>query len=118
MTAERVTTAIDFDSVFRDAVSAIDRGDAAAVDRLLVEHPQLVRDRLEAPGAWLRDRVGAALDGFFAKPYLLWFVAEDPVRAGTLPANITEIARVIIGAARREHVNSLQEQLDYTLRLV
>jgi peptide-methionine (S)-S-oxide reductase len=46
-----------------------------------------VRDRLESPGAWLRDKVGGALDGFFRQPYLLWFVAEDPVRNGKLPGN-------------------------------
>ena len=44
-------------------------------------------------------------------------MAEDPVRRGALPANIAVIARLIIDAARREAA-SLQEQLDYTLRLV
>jgi peptide-methionine (S)-S-oxide reductase len=106
------------DDLFRTAVAAIDAGDVARVERLLVEHPSLVRDRLDAPGAWLRDTVGQALDSFFKAPYLLWFVAEDPVRNGTLPATIAGVARAIIGAARREHVESLQEQLDYALRLV
>jgi hypothetical protein len=77
-----------------------------------------VRERLEAPGAWLRDVVGKAVDGFFQRPYLLWFVAEDPVRNGRLPANIAAIARVIIDAARREGASNIQEQLDYALTLV
>jgi len=78
----------------------------------------LVRERLVSPGAWLRDSVGGALDGFFQKPYLLWFVAEDPVRNGKLPGNIGAVARTIIKAAQREGVDNLQEQLDYALRLV
>ena len=106
------------DELFREAVAAVDAGDVAALERLLLEHPRLVRDRLARPGPWLREQVGAALRGFFKKPYLLWFVAEDPVRNGTLPANIVDVARAIIGAARREGVQSLPEQLDYALRLV
>jgi hypothetical protein len=67
---------------FREAVSAIDTGDVAKLERLLAEKPALVRERLASPGAWLRDKVGGVLDGFFQRPYLLWFVAEDPVRNG------------------------------------
>ena len=99
-------------------MSAIDAGDVAELERLVTAHPALVRDRLDAPGAWLRDKVGDALDGFFQQPYLLWFVAEDPVRTGTLPTNIADITRAIIRAAQREGVETLQEQLDYALRLV
>jgi hypothetical protein len=106
------------DDLFCSAVAAMDAGAVAEVDRLTAAHPALVRDRLEAPGAWLRDKVGSALDGFFERPYLLWFVAEDPVRNGTLPPNIADVARAVIRAAERERVDSLQEQLDYALRLV
>jgi ankyrin repeat protein len=106
------------DSLFREAVAAIDAGDVEALRRLLELHPGLVRDRLDAPGAWLRDKVGAALDGFFRRPYLLWFVAEDPVRNGKLPRNIARVASTIIEAARRSKVDDLEEQLAYALRLV
>jgi len=106
------------DSLFREAVSAIDAGDVTTLERLLTAHPRLVRERLDSPGAWLRDKVGNALEGFFRQPYLLWFVAEDPVRNDKLPRNIALVARTIIQAAEREGVNSLHEQLDYALRLV
>ena len=105
-------------SLFHQAVTAIDAGDLTTLERLLAEHPRLLSDRLDGAGPWLRDKVGGALKGFFKKPYLLWFVAEDPVRNGTLPPNIASITRTIIEAARRNHVASLQEQLDYALQLV
>jgi peptide-methionine (S)-S-oxide reductase len=106
------------DSLFREAVSAMDAGDMATLERLLVAHPRLVRDRLDAPGAWLRDMVGdGALDGFFRQPYLLWFVCEDPVRTGSLPRNIVEVTRTILQAAERQSVETLPEQLDYAIHL-
>jgi hypothetical protein len=108
----------NIDLLFREAVAAIDAGDVNTLDRLLTAHPWLVGERLTHPGAWLRDKIGKALDGFFRQPYLLWFVAEDPVLHGRLPANIAEVAGRIIEKARREEVPSLQEQLDYTLLLV
>jgi peptide-methionine (S)-S-oxide reductase len=106
------------DELFEKAVSAIDAGDLVTLRCLLEAHPQLVRDHLESPGSWLRDKVGDSLNGFFARPYLLWFVAEDPVRNGTLPANIGAIAQTIINAAKRQNVPSLQMQLDYAIQLV
>ncbi|HYG65686.1 MAG TPA: hypothetical protein VEL74_24090, partial [Thermoanaerobaculia bacterium] len=107
------------DPLYREAVAAIDAGNVPALERMLAEQPRLLHERLAAPGAWLIDKVGeAALVDFFSQPYLLWFVAEDPVRNGRLPGNIAEVARAIIQAARREGVTSLQEQLDYCLRLV
>jgi len=107
----------NLDLLFRSAVAAIDAGDAATLERLLIEQPRLVRERLAEPGPWLRDKAGKALDDFFQRPYLLWFVAEDPVRAGKLPPNIAKLASLIIEAAKREKVEALQEQLDYALRL-
>jgi len=106
------------DARFRDAVAAIDAGDISTLERLLAEHPALVHERLESPGAWLRDKVGHALDGFFQRPYLLWFVAEDPVRNGTLPGNIAAVAQLIIDAARRQGTPTLEEQVNYALSLV
>ena len=106
------------DTLFQQAVSAIDAGNLRVLEQVLSAHPELVRERLDAPGAWLREKVGGALEGFFQRPYLLWFVAEDPVRNGKLPRNIAPIASTIIGAAQRARVDNLQEQLDYALKLV
>jgi peptide-methionine (S)-S-oxide reductase len=106
------------DALFREAVTALDAGDVNTLERRLHAHPELARERLASPGAWLRDKVGDALDGFFQRPYLLWFVAEDPVRNNKLPANVAHAARAIIQAAQREGGDTLQEQLDYALRLV
>jgi Ankyrin repeat. len=107
-----------FDDLFHRAVSAIDTGDAATLQQLLRAHPELVRERLQQPGHWLREQPGDALNGFFKAPYLIWFVAEDAVRNNTLPGNITHITHIIINVLKREQVISLQEQLNYTLMLV
>jgi hypothetical protein len=106
------------DARFREAVAAVDAGNIERLEQLITATPDLVRERLASPGAWLRDKVGAALNGFFQRPYLLWFVAEDPVRNGTLPGNVAAVAQAIIDAARRENASNLQEQLDYALTLV
>jgi peptide-methionine (S)-S-oxide reductase len=106
------------DPLFQEAVAAIDAGDLATLEYLLEQHPRLACERLEEPGAWLRDAIGPALDSFFARPYLLWFVSEDAVRAGTLPENIAALTRAIIAAARRAGAPNLKEQLDHALRLV
>jgi peptide-methionine (S)-S-oxide reductase len=103
------------DSLFHQAVTAIDAGDVATLERLLAAHPQLVRERLTAPGEWVRRQIGPALQGFFKDPYLLWFVTEDAVRTGQLSANVAAIARTIIAAAKRDGVADLQHQLDSTL---
>jgi Ankyrin repeats (3 copies) len=92
------------DPRFQEAVDAIDSGDAGRLERLLAEDPGLVRDRVDGG------------EGYFYRPYLLWYVAENPVRNGRLPANIAEVTRVILLAA--EGVESRQEQIDYALGLV
>ena len=112
-----MNTSSTLDENFCSAVAAIDAGDIPALERVLAARPTLACERLDAPGAWLRDKIGAAAADFFARPYLLWFVAEDPVRNGTLPPNIVDVARTILRAARG-NCDGLQEQLDYALRLV
>src|SRR5262249_6305870 len=104
------------DQLFQQAVALIGAGDVPALERLLAEHPELARERLTAPGPWLRDKIGRALDGFFKDPYLLWFVSEDVPVHGRLPGNIADVTRAILRAARG--APGFQEQLDSALRLV
>jgi len=104
----------DLDGLFHRAITAIDTGDVSILEHLLEAHPELVRERLTAPGEWLRSQIGPALDGFFKNPYLLWFVTEDAVRTGQLSTNVGVVARIIIRAAKRAAVPDLQHQLDST----
>lgn len=97
------------DPLFREAVAALDAGDVGALEALLAKHPELVRDRLGD------EEYGEA---YFRHPYLLWFVAENPIRHGKLPRNIAQVTRAILRAAEDLRVDSLQEQLDYALALV
>lgn len=107
---------MNLDQLFQQAVGLIGAGDVSALERLLTAHPELARERLAAPGPWLRDKIGGALDGFFKAPYLLWFVSEDAPVFGRLPKNIAEVARTILQSA--QGAPDLQEQLDFTLKLV
>jgi len=109
---------VSADALFHEAVSYLDAGDGEALQRHLTRHTGLACERLESAGDWLRAKVGGALDGYFQRPYLLWFVAENPVRQGTLAANITQLARTIIQAASRACAATLPDQLDYALSLV
>jgi hypothetical protein len=107
-----------FEFLFRDALSAMDDGDEDRFMRILDEHPELATQRLHSTGTWLTDQIGQALNTFLKDPYLLWFVSEDPVRKGTLPPNICTLASVIIQKAKAQKSPTLQEQLDYAIRLV
>jgi len=95
---------------FQLAVDLIDAGNAAELRSLLQREPELLSHRAAEDGS----RVGK----YFAHPYLLWFVAENPTRNQTLPENIVEITDVIISEAKKQNVPGLQEQLEYTLGLV
>lgn len=107
-----------FQRLFREAIAAIDSGNEVALQKLLDDCPRLAKDRLYKPGKWLRSKIANALKSFFQDPYLLWFVAEDPVRNNQLPPNIGQLAKIIIEKATQQQGNHLQEQLDYGIRLV
>lgn len=100
------TTAIN-DPLFGQALAAIDANDPAALQALLTTNPELVTRRMDTP-----------VDGYFRRPFLLWFVADNPIRTGSWPANLLDIANSIIIAARQHAPGSLQFQLDYALELV
>jgi len=95
------------DPVFRDAVEAIGSGNISRLKKLLQDDPQVVSKRLDVP-----------TEGYFQHPYLLWFVADNPIRHDRLPSNIAEITRLLIDGVRQNARASFQEQIDYTLGLV
>ena len=97
------------DPVFADAVAAIDTGDVAKLDALLTQNPRLVTDPLPS-----REEAIA----YFADPYLLWFIAENPIRNDRLPTNIVAVAELIVSHLDRLAPASRQHQLDYTVGLI
>ena len=75
------------DATFRRAVDLLDAGDAAGLRAHLHQHPNLVHQHVTFEGG-----------NYFRNPTLLEFVAENPVRHGTLPDNIVRVAKVILDA--------------------
>ena len=75
---------------FRNAVAALDAGDAERLVAILDAYPSVLRYECRV-GEWYES-------GYFAGATLLWHIAGNPIRA-PLPRNIVEIARVIV--ARR-----------------
>ncbi len=65
------------DALFRRAVNLLDAGDTAGLRAHLKLHPNLARQHVVFEGG-----------NYFRNPTLLNFVAENPVRHGTLPDNI------------------------------
>jgi len=88
-------------ATFRRAVELLDAGDAAGLCAQLDQHPDLVHQRVVFEGG-----------NYFREPTLLEFIAENPVRHGTLPANIVEVTKVILDAGPS------QSALNETLMLV
>ena len=72
---------------FRRAVELLDAGDATGLRAHLKQHPNLVQQHVVFEGG-----------NYFREPTLVEFVAENPIRHGTLPANIVELARIILDA--------------------
>ncbi len=78
------------DPLLRRAVACIDTGRVGELRRMLADDPSLATRRVED------DHPPFVI--YFARPTLLHFVAENPVRTGSLPANITEIVDVLVAA--------------------
>lgn len=72
---------------FRRAVDLLDAGDAAGLRDHLKRQPKLVLQHVEFESG-----------NYFHAPTLLEFIAENPIRHGTLPQNIVEVAKVILDA--------------------
>jgi len=94
-------------SLFQKAVEAIDAGDITSLQKLLAQDPALTVMRSHSPP-----------EGYFSHPYLLWFIAGNPVRQERLAVNICEITKLIIREVKQHAAESFREQIDYTLGLV
>jgi hypothetical protein len=94
--------------IFLQAVNALDTGQLDELQELVNQHKTRVRDPL----------ITLNEDGYFKDPYLIWFVADNPIRNPKLPLNIVEITRFLIDAVKREAPDTYQQQVDYTLGLV
>ena len=95
------------DPLFLRAVQAIDSGNIKELETLIAQNPALVKNRLLTTE-----------DGYFKDPYLLWFVADNPIRIEKLAPNIADITNLLIKAVKREAPDTSQMQLDYILGLV
>lgn len=89
------------DATFRYAVDLVDSGDAKGLRDHLSQHPSLIRQHIVFEGG-----------NYFRNPTLLEFVAENPVRRGSLPHNIVEVTKVILEA------DAERSAVDETLGLV
>lgn len=88
------------DVTFRRAVDLLDAGDAAALRTHLNEHPNLVFQRVV-----FEDM------NYFRNPTLLEFAAENPVRHGTLPADVVQAAKVILDAGAKQDRSAVNNTL-------
>jgi hypothetical protein len=91
------------DVAFRRAVDLLDAGQAEDLRAHLKQHSDLVHQHVTFEGG-----------NYFRNPTLLEFVAENPIRRGTLPANIVEVAKIILDVGAKQNQAALNE----TLRLV
>jgi len=91
------------DPAFRRAVDLLDGGDVEGLRAHLSANPNLLQQRVAFEGG-----------NYFQNPSLLEFLAENPIRRGKLPANIVEVARVILEAGAKKD----RAMLNGTLGLV
>jgi hypothetical protein len=75
------------DPDFRRAAELLDAGDAEGLRSHLRQYPRLVHQHVLFEGG-----------NYFRNPTLLEFIAENPIRHGTLPKNILAITHVILDA--------------------
>ncbi len=92
------------DPIVQQAIAAIDSGDTIILEALIAENPWLLTERLVN-----------GEEGYFKDPYLLWYVAGNPVRQDKLADNILDVTTLIIKALPP---GNLKEQAGYTLALV
>ena len=93
--------------LFTQTIAVLDSGNEQALDKILTANPALAGMRLDEP-----------TEGYFSHPYLLWFIADNPIRRGKLPPNIVALAAILLRQIRLHAAQTLPAQLDYALGLV
>jgi ankyrin repeat protein len=96
------------DPAFRAAVKAVHKGDVEGLKRQLDAEPRLLQERIIEPECYRQ----AERRQYFRDPKLFWFVANNPTLVKRMPANMVEIATIMIerGVDKAD--------LDYALELV
>ncbi|HEU4994278.1 MAG TPA: ankyrin repeat domain-containing protein [Gemmatimonadaceae bacterium] len=94
--------------MFLEAVAAIDAGDLERLRALLDEHPELARSlgNLEPPF------------GYFTGATLLHYVAWNPSRPAKVPANIVDIARLLLERGADVDALTLSRSAGTTMGLI
>lgn len=95
------------DDTFRSAVNAIDAGDLMALKGLVQTNPRLLTRPLDYPE-----------EGYFKNPYLIFFVADNPIRVPSLAPSIVTITEFLVTELKNSGASNIQFQLDYTMGLV
>lgn len=88
------------DAAFRHAVDLLDAGNEVELCAHLAGHPEVANQRVLFEGG-----------NYFRNPTLLEFVAENPIRNGALPANIVQIAKLILEAGAKNNPGALNATL-------
>jgi peptide-methionine (S)-S-oxide reductase len=95
------------DPLFAQAVEAIDTGNLALLKELISDNPSLITERLDIPTG-----------DYFDRPYLTWFIADNPIRNGKLPDNIIAVTAILAEAVKQYAPETASQQLNYALELV
>jgi hypothetical protein len=95
------------DPGFRQAVEAIDTGEVTKLKNLVETNPRLIKDKL------INHE-----EGYFKDPYLLYFIADNPIRNDKLPVDILEMTSFLIQQVKENAPESFYQQINYTLGLV
>lgn len=103
----RIETVDEQQTIFIKAIDAIDNGRLSDLQDMVANEPWLLSDPI------VNDE-----EGYFKDPYLLYFIADNPIRKGKLPANIVDITQYLVTELKTRQTKNLQQQLNYTLGLV
>lgn len=93
---------------FDDAVAAMDAGDTEKLDRLLTQYPELATARTNLDPPY----------GYFTGATLLHHVAWNPGRHAGIPANVVDIARLLLDRGADPDAVTLSTSAGTTLGLI